>query len=155
MSAAFERALCDLRLKFDRGLLGTFAEGNRNDACIRLAFWLAGESAAELPHEIPDLGCERERRDGARYREENHVPVSPDCSAHCAYQSAHMSDQAYGMISALTQALSRWPLISLMYAASPAISLQRGTHGASDKRGLVRLWPYQVSKHSSHVRTPS
>ena len=42
------------------------------------------------------------------------------------YQSRRERDLAYGMSSSLTQALSRWPLISLTYAASPAISLQRG-----------------------------
>ena len=151
---AFERALREFRLKFDGGLGLTFG-GNRNDACICLAFGSAGESAAELPHQIPNLGCERERRDGARYREEDRIPVSPECSAHWSYQSGNVSDQAYGMISALTQALSRCPLISLKYAASPAISLQRGNYGASDNRGLVRLWPHQVSKHNLPVRTPS
>ena len=93
VTPAFECALLELRrdvahvLGFGEGVGSRKfgADGNRNDTHVPAnCKWLASESAAEFPHQVADLGHDSEHRDGTPYREEDHEPISPECSTHRA-----------------------------------------------------------------------
>ena len=92
-TAAFECALLDLHLDFGRGLgscegLGRIKFGrnfganrtNRTNGkeVVGMHYGLAGESSAEFQPQVAALSEYGERRDGARQREEEHAPVSPE-----------------------------------------------------------------------------